>query len=324
MRKTEACKILAALAAVALLSGCAGRLPTLRSQATVGYTSATHKDLTSLPPPKQKIVVAVYKFRDQTGQYKSSPNVTTFSTAVTQGATSMLIQALQKSGWFIPVEREGLPDLLTERKVVRASREQQKSQAGAEKKNGGNGEAEKKNGEAEKPPSLPPLIFASVILDGGIIAYDSNLVTGAIGAKYFGLGGSAQIRRDAVTVYLRPVAVSNGKILNSVMTSKTILSTMVDVGLFRFVRFKRLFETEAGLSANEPPQMAVVEAIEKAVYSMIIEGILDKSWALENPDDIKSRAIKEYLKEREGGEKVVRFDREGRIVSVVKDTGVNK
>src|SRR3546814_5035308 len=39
--------------------------------------------LRQLPPPKKKIVAAVYSFRDETGQYKSAPN-SSFSTAVTQ------------------------------------------------------------------------------------------------------------------------------------------------------------------------------------------------------------------------------------------------
>ena len=73
----------------------------------------------NLPEPKGKVAVAVYGFRDQTGQYKPSPD-SSFSTAVTQGASSILVRALKLSGWFTPVERENLQNLLTERKIVRA------------------------------------------------------------------------------------------------------------------------------------------------------------------------------------------------------------
>ncbi len=55
-----------------------------------------------LPEPKEPVVVAVYKFRDQTGQYKKQPN-SNFSTAVTQGAGAMLVRAMLESGWFVPV-----------------------------------------------------------------------------------------------------------------------------------------------------------------------------------------------------------------------------
>src|SRR3546814_17945708 len=71
------------------------------------------RDLLKLPDPKGKIVVAVYGFRDQTGQYKPAPD-SSFSTSVTQGAASMLVKALKDSGWFTPVERESLQELLTE------------------------------------------------------------------------------------------------------------------------------------------------------------------------------------------------------------------
>ena len=78
-------------------------------------------DLKNLPKPMGSIPVSVYSFRDQTGQYKPQTNVSSFSTAVTQGANSILIQALHESDWFTPVEREGLQNILTERKIIRAA-----------------------------------------------------------------------------------------------------------------------------------------------------------------------------------------------------------
>lgn len=282
---------MATLISIISLTGCAG-IPreASTSPATLRYTTPVYKDLVSLPPPKGKIIVAVYNFRDQTGQYKPLPNVTSFSTAVTQGATSMMIQALNDSGWFIPVEREGFSNLLNERKIIRAA-----------------------IGDKEKP-SLPPLMYARILLEGGIIAYETNLVTGGFGARYFGLGGSTEYRIDQVTLYLRAVDAETGRILKSVSTTKSILSVGVGFGLYRFVRFKRLLEVETGLTTNEPPQMCVLEAIEKAVLSLIIEGILDNIWALKDPDDIKSPVIQNYLKEKK--ERMVQFDKEGNLVYV--------
>jgi curli production assembly/transport component CsgG len=64
--------------------------------------------LKDLPKPKEQIVVGLYKFRDQTELAKASENGSTFSTAVTQGATSILIKALEDSKWFVPIERENI------------------------------------------------------------------------------------------------------------------------------------------------------------------------------------------------------------------------
>jgi curli production assembly/transport component CsgG len=241
----------------------------------VSRISHTYASLVSLPEPKGQIKVSVYQFRDQTGQFKPQTNVSSFSTAVTQGAANMLIQALDTSHWFNPVEREGLQNLLTERKIIAAS-----------DRNGG--------GEAK---DLPPLESANLLLQGGVTAYETNLLTGGFGAKYWGLGGSTQYRQDQVTVHLRAVDVRTGRVLKAVSTSKTIFSHEVDAGLFRYLTFKKLVEVEAGYSHNEPVQMCVAAAIEKAVIALVVEGIQDNLWVLKNPEDINSPVIKEYQDE---------------------------
>jgi len=287
------------LTAFVLLPGCDSKLAyKFTERATIGYTTAIHNDLISLPEPREKIVVAVYKFRDQTGQYKTSAQATTFSTAVTQGATSMLVKALEDSGWFIPIEREGLPNLLNERQIIRSTRQQYAAEGGGQL------------------PPLPPLLYAGVLLEGGIIAYDTNLITGGLGVAYFGLSGSGQLREDQITIYLRLVSTQNGQVLKSVSTSKTVLSREVDFGIYRFIRIKRLLEAETGLSTNEPPSMCVLEAVEKAVFDLIIEGLQDGIWDLKNPEDINSPIIQNYLKEKQQTEKVVTFDKKGRLIEV--------
>ena len=80
-----------------------------------------------LIPPVRKVPIAVYQFGDLTGQRKPSETLASFSTAVTQGAHVMLIQALKKAGngeWFQVVERVGLDNLLKERQIIRNTREQ--------------------------------------------------------------------------------------------------------------------------------------------------------------------------------------------------------
>lgn len=250
------------------------------SKARLGEVTSTTENLRRLPPPKEKIVVAVYKFRDQTGQYKPSETGSSWSTAVTQGATTILIKALEDSDWFVPIERENVGNLLNERKIIRSSRTQYNS------------------GDDSKQV-LPPLLYAGVILEGGIISYDANVITGGAGLRYFGTGGGSQYRQDRVTVYLRAVSTSNGKVLKTVYTSKMILSQSVDGGLFRFVRFGRLLEAEMGFTYNEPSEIAVTEAIEKAVQSLIIEGVFDELWELEEPRMIVADEILAYKKEKE-------------------------
>ncbi len=263
---------------LAALSGCVGAPMSEFNNMPprVNRISHTYSDLISLPAPKGPIRVSVYQFRDQTGQFKPQENVSSFSTAVTQGGANILIQALLTSHWFLPVEREGLQSLLTERKIISAA---------------------ERNGAGAESTNLPPLDSANILLQGGITSYETNLLTGGFGAKYWGLGGSTQYRQDQVTVHLRAVDVRTGRVLKSVSTSKTVFSYEIDAGLFRFLTYKKLLEIEAGFSHNEPVQMCVAAAIEKAVIALVVEGIQDNLWVLDNPADMNNRVIKDYQEE---------------------------
>ena len=203
-----------------------------------------------MPEAKNKIVVGVYNFRDQTGQFKVQDNGSSFSTAITQGSTTILLKALEDTKWFRPIERENLSNLLNERNIIRSTRQEYRKTSNPNE------------------PQLPPLLYAGVLLEGGIVSYDSNIVTGGLGARYFGLGSSAQYRQDRITIYLRAISTSNGEILKTIYVSKTILFQSLDASLFRYVKFKRLLEVETGITKNEPIHMAVTEAIEKAVESL--------------------------------------------------------
>ncbi|RLJ21852.1 curli production assembly/transport protein CsgG [bacterium endosymbiont of Escarpia laminata] len=244
------------------------------SETTLTPRASTYRDLTNLPQPKGRIVASVYNFKDQSGQYRPSP-ASSFSTAVTQGATAMLVSVLSDSGWFIPLEREGLQDLLTERKIIRAA-------------------LKKNNTPKNNDEQLPSLLAANVLLEGGIIAYDSNIRTGGLGARYFGLGVSGQYRLDQVTVNLRAVDIRTGQVLSSVMTSKTILSQEVQSGLFRFIEYKRLLELEGGMTTNEPAQLCVLSAIESAVIHLISDGLKKNLWQLRDLDAMDHPVLKKY------------------------------
>lgn len=264
------------------MSGCSTFLkqPMKTKEATLGYSTPQKSTLQSLPEPREQIVCAVYNFRDQTGQYKPSETGASWSTAVTQGATSVLMKALEESGWFVIIERENISNLLNERKIIRSSRQQY----GASNSN---------------QRLLPPLLYAGIILEGGIISYESNIRTGGAGLRYFGAGGSGEYREDRVSIYLRAVSSSNGKVLKTVYTTKSILSQKVNASLFRYVKLKRLLEAETGFTYNEPSHMAVKEAIEKAVVSLIAEGVEDNLWSTNNPSDSLHKAFTDIKLEKE-------------------------
>lgn len=275
------------------LSGCGAYFnqPVSVEKASYGESTPATSALKSLPPPKEQIIVGVYKFRDLTGQYKESNIGSNFSTAVTQGSTSILIKALEDSKWFVPIERENLANLLQERNIIRTTRQEYLKDANT------------------KDQQLTPLLYAGVLLEGGIVSYDSNIITGGFGARYFGAGGSTSYRQDRVTVYLRLVSTQSGKILKTIYVSKTVLSQSLDASLFRYVKFKRLLEVETGYTKNEPIHLAVTEAIEKAVEGLIIEGIEDNIWIANAPIGDLAQLINEYHKEIEESESTLLYKR---------------
>lgn len=282
IKKTILSRVLYVLICMVLLAACGPYMnqPLKPRRAILGPETPAKRTLIDLPKPQEKIVTAVYKFRDQTGQYKPSENGANWSTAVTQGATTILIRALEESGWFIPIERENMANLLNERKIIRSSRAQY--------------EGADQNSES----LLPPLLFAGVILEGGIISYESNILTGGAGVRYFGADLSGQYREDRVSIYIRAVSTANGKILKTVYTTKSILSQELSAGFFRYVLSKRLLEAETGFTYNEPTEICITEAIEKAVESLIIEGVKYKLWGLQNPKDTASVAFQNYQNEK--------------------------
>ncbi|HTO18405.1 MAG TPA: CsgG/HfaB family protein [Pseudomonas sp.] len=271
--------LLAVALAGALLQGCSLREPMPAEHdaeiPTLTPRASTYDDLVNMPKPKGLVVTAVYGFRDQTGQYKPTP-ASSFSTSVTQGAASMLMDALQASGWFMVLEREGLQNLLTERKIIRASQQ--------------------KNGTpANILAELPPLQAANIVLEGGIVAFDSNVRTGGEGARYLGIGGSNEYRVDQVSVSLRAVDVRSGQVLANVMTSKTIYSVARSAGVFKFIELKDLLEVEAGYTVNEPAQLCVLSAIEAAVAHLIAQGIERRLWQATDQVSLKDSPLGKYL-----------------------------
>ena len=220
------------------------------------------EQLLNLPYPNQKTVVAVYNFSDLTGQRKAGDNIASFSTAVTQGADHILVEALRDAGkgnWFAVVERTGLDGLTKERQLVRNTYE---SYSGK-----------------EASTILKPLLYAGMIIEGGIVSYDTNLRTGGNGARYLGIGVKNQYREDKVTVVLRAILVQTGEVLLNVTATKTILSTSKGGDLFRFYEMgTNLVELESGSTENEAVGYATRAAIEAGVYGLVMQGLEKEVW----------------------------------------------
>ena len=259
-------RTLLSLSIVALLSGCAMIQSTGLSEADPTVTTSMRgvkKEFDSIPAPAagRPISVAVYSFADKTGQRRPQANVASLSSAVTQGAETFLIQALQgvgRSQWFEVVERVGIDNLTKERLIIRQMREAYE-------------------GNNAKP--LMPMQFAGMIIEGGIVGYDTTVNSGGAGMRIFGIGKQTQWSQDTVTISIRAVSVNTGKVLAVVTVQKTILSTADSATALRFFDAgTQAFEAEAGLTINEPGTYAVKSAIEMAVVELIKEGQRKSIW----------------------------------------------
>ena len=257
--------------ALALLLSACGTIPTsvIPSDQPEIVTKPRLAELHTLKGPDgPPIVIAVYSFTDKTGQRKPNDKFSTFSSAVTQGSEVFLIKALQDAGngkWFKPVERVGLDDLIKERQLIRNQRETY---------------------EGKDAKQLAPMLVAGIMLQGGVIGYDSNVGSGGIGARFLGIDGNTQYRTDEVTIIIRLVSVHTGEVLLSSGASKTIYSTGTSANLLKFVDAgTKAIEFEAGVNINEPTTYAVRIAIEAAVVDLIKQGVEKKIWRFAQPTE---------------------------------------
>ena len=237
------------------------------------------KEFDTLPAPAgKKVTVAVYSFADKTGQRKPTPGIASLSSAVTQGGEVFLIKALQDVGrgeWFDVVERVNIDALTKERTIIRQMREAYE-------------------GKDAKP--LMPLMFAGIIMDGGIIGYDSGSESGGAAYRFLGIGPQTQYSKDTVTVSLRAVSVNTGKVLAAITVTKIVYSTADSIAVLKYIDNKNIasgifgnannvasvtgsmFEAESGLTINEPGTLAVKATVEAAVVELIKEGEKKGVW----------------------------------------------
>lgn len=214
------------------------------------------------------LFVAVYSFDDLTGQRKSTDNYASFSSAVTQGGEAWVIESLMQAGnekWFKVVERSNIANIINERNIIKTNRQS----------------------FSDEPAQLGALLFAGMLVEGGIISYESNIVSGGIGASYLGIGASKQYRKDNVTVSMRFVSVNSGEVLLSSTVSKTILSVSAGATLFRYYDMDtEPGEGEIGYARNERVSMATRKAIDACIVDLMLQGAEKGLWEFIEPEPI--------------------------------------
>jgi curli production assembly/transport component CsgG len=126
---------------------------------------------------------------------------------------------------------------------------------------------------------LPPLQMAGVILEGGIIDYNSNTLTGGTGARIFGIGAQTAYTQDVVVISLRLVSVQTGEVLTTVTVEKNLLSTADGATALKFFnQATQAFEFDSSQTFNEPGNYALRSAIETAVIELINKGERNGLW----------------------------------------------
>ena len=272
-------KQISVILSLLILSGCAVTQKMGYEYKPELAANKMQKEFDTLPAPAgKKVTVAVYSFADKTGQRKPTPGIASLSSAVTQGGEVFLIKALQDVGrgeWFDVVERVNIDALTKERTIIRQMREAYE-------------------GKDAKP--LMPLMFAGIIMDGGIIGYDSGSESGGAAYRFLGIGPQTQYSKDTVTVSLRAVSVNTGKVLAAITVTKIVYSTADSIAVLKYIDNKNIasgifgnannvasvtgsmFEAESGLTINEPGTLAVKATVEAAVVELIKEGEKKGVW----------------------------------------------
>ncbi len=303
------------VAATMVLTGCAAtRVNDLRDHPVADEATFESLVIEELAPPRRVVSVSVYDFPDKTGKRRDNGDN---SAVVTQGAEHYLIDALTRTSngkFFTVMERAALNELAQEREIhelklrranlYRVADKLQLQRQALQKSYDQNFKTLndpdenpnvitlRENLEAQDRQlqneieelrstirtSLPTLNRAKYVIHGAITDYDTNTATGGIGAKYLGIGGHNRYRKDAVTISMRISEVRTGKTLLSTKVTKALYSVSKQATIFAYVATDSIFEFDAGETENEPGQVAIQEAIELGLYTLIEKGRAKKLW----------------------------------------------
>ena len=261
--------IVLALASLVFI-GCSGQVQKRFSE-PVYYQTRVAYQLEKLPPPLNPMKVSLI-LEDMSGQYKKVPNVSSFSTAVSQAITEMGVRAALKSPqWFSVLERKGINYLNMERKIL------QQTTSG----------------------TFSPLEAADYVILGGVSQFERDIATGGTGVRLLGIGAATQYAVDSTVVDLRVIDPVNGRVVCAVSASKRIFSYEVRANVFKFVD-EDLLEGEIGGDDIEPADLCVREAIEKAMFMVAAELAMKGDWPFQDQDAaMQHPLILKYLDEKE-------------------------
>jgi len=211
--------------------------------------------LKGLPEPDRKIPVAVYQLVDRTGQYLELNDYTSKSTAISQGATDMLINSLVKSGQFTVADRSILNAFMTEQDLM------------AKKKNGFNGNS---------AMSIQDILESKYIITGAVTEY-GLIDTKGTKLKVDGKGFNS----DGVIAYaaidIRIVDSSTNEVVYTVSLKDSIKGERAGLDALSFFGESIFIDFESGKGFQEPINIVVRGLIEAAVYDMSITFFADKT-----------------------------------------------
>jgi len=216
---------------------------------------------------KRLPVFSVGEIADKTGQVDTDNN----NHALSQGASEMVISALQKTKKVHQVERLDLRIPLAEVKLA-----EQKKLSRSEAAYG----------------KLPASDF---IIVGALTELNYNIVSG--GGRLFvqGIGAGARAVVVNVALDLRVVDARTFQILYVASLQKQVYGYEIEAGVFRFFG-NTLVELDAGAVRNEPLQLGVRSVAEMAVHQIMTEFLglpRDEGCAL-----VKSEHMASYLKKQ--------------------------
>ncbi|MBF8436988.1 curli production assembly protein CsgG [Halanaerobiaceae bacterium Z-7014] len=211
---------------------------------TPNVTVATQL-LASLPEREDKPAIAVYKIEDKTGQVKDMG-----ASVVTQGATDMMITALERSRQFEVISRAGFNDFMNEQNLQSNDRFA--------------------FGEG---PELGELTGTDYIIEGAVTEYQVDKSTGGTGLSIGGLGGTSEYARATTAIDVRLVDTTTAEVVWSESLKGEILGEKVGLQAFSFMG-DNVVEFETGQGKQEVINMVVRTLLEEAVFKMAESGAI--------------------------------------------------
>ena len=195
--------------------------------------------LAALPEPKTKPKIAIYSINDKTGQIKDIG-----SSVVTQGATDMMITALQRSRQFIILDRVNFVNLMNEQNLRSKGRLRQ-----------------------EDGPQIGQMTGADYVLSGAITEYQVDKETSGLGLKIAGLGGSNKYATAATAIDLRLTDTTTGEVVWAVSLKKEIKGKKVGLQTFAFIG-NNVVEFETGKGKQEVINLVIRTLLEEAIFKL--------------------------------------------------------